>query len=206
VVKLLFNIPAYVNDALKALGVNENAVAFNTDFWRVSNCCAGNSVMFSTSGSATIDTDIKAGPFTFVGIPLPPRVKKYVALDWLGVSVTGTANSSILGNYDGCQETTNWGGSGNLSAGIDVGGEAKAKTPKETIVLQGTLKGETGVTQSITIESTDMVITGNWDGLIVAGEIKLIYRTINLIKEEVSWPVLQKRQIPPITLGLPDFD
>ncbi|MFH7321644.1 hypothetical protein ACHHRT_13745, partial [Desulfurivibrio sp. D14AmB] len=128
-----------------------------------------------------------------------------VTLDAMAVAVAGSADASINGNYDACQESTNWSGSGRLAAGIDIGGEVKAKTPKEIIVLHGSLKGETGVSQSITIESTDMVISASWDGITVKGDVTLRLYNRRIIDESVSKVLLEKKPTSPISWTLPSL-
>lgn len=203
-ISLDFKIPNYVNDALKLIGVGEDLdLKLEGGFSRFIECCAGVSTKNSVSGSTTIGLYANAGPYTIVGIPLPPVIKKYVTLDALAVSVSGSGSATLKGDYSGCDDATRWSGSGDLKTGIDLGGEVKAKSPSETLVIKGSLKGKTGVTETIKVESPNIALSGKWDGLTVEGQVKLTYRTLKLVEEPVSVSILKERPIPQVAIELP---
>ncbi|MDF1613791.1 hypothetical protein [Desulfurivibrio dismutans] len=197
-------IPNYVNDALETIGVGDATdLRMATDFERYSECCSGTKVGSSTSGSATAGLHIDAGPFTIVGIPLPPKIKDYVTLDAMAVTVTGGTDAEINGNYDACQDSTQWSGSGGLAATIEVGGEVKAQSPNEVVVFKGKLSGKSGVSQTLEVESAGLLISGEWSGLNVSGTISLRLRRMTIIEESVHRFMVDRKELLPAYVSLP---
>jgi len=206
-VSITMEIPNFVNDALKMIGVGEATdLRVNTSFTQFAECCRGEAVNHSTSGSAGIALHVDTGPFTIVGIPMPPKLKRYVTLDALAVGIAGQGQTSINGNHDGCADFTLWSGSGEITAGIDVGGEVKVVSPSEVIVFEGALKGSTRVSQEMKVESKQISISGNWDGLLVGGRIHIrILGGLKIKPEEISRNILKPKTIPIINVPLPDL-
>ena len=205
-VSVLLEVPNLVNDALKMMGVGEATdLRLATDFARFMECCAGASIRSSTTGSVGMGLHVDGGPFTIVGIPMPPAIREYVTLDALAVGVSGQARVSMKGEHHGCTDLTHWSGSGDIVAGIDVGGEVKAHNPKETIVLQGALKGESSVSQTIRVESPDMILSGKWNGLNVYGNIEMRIYNMKFVEYKVSGALFVDRELDKISIKLPEL-
>jgi len=205
-VSVLLEVPNFVNDALKMMGVGEATdLRLATDFARFMECCSGASVRSSTTGSVGMGLHVHGGPFTIVGIPLPPAIREYVTLDALAVGVSGQARMSMEGEHHGCTDLTHWSGSGDILAAIDVGGEVRILLPRQVIVFQGSIKGNTSVSKKISVSSQDLIVEGKWDGLIVAGDISLTYRTLIIKSEPILWEVLQEKPLKQSIIKLPSL-
>jgi hypothetical protein len=206
-VSVNLEIPNYVNDTLKMIGVGDRAnLNLDLEFSRFNECCSRSAIKESVDGSTSLSLSVDAGPFTIIGIPLPKKIKDYVTLDALAVTVAGSLKGDVNGDYNGCQNSTQWSGSGGLEAGIDVGGEVKAKSPGEVIVIQGSLKGSTGVKETITFKSSKMELSGSWDGLTVAGEISIkVLNKFKVAPEKVSHVVFEERDLPVASFELPSL-
>jgi hypothetical protein len=87
-----------------------------------------------------------------------------------------------------------------------VGGEVKAKSPSEALVFEGSLKGSTGVSETIKVEYPNLVLNGNWDGLNVNGNITLRLYNMKFVEEPVSWSLLKERPIPQVNIPLPSLN
>jgi hypothetical protein len=198
-------IPNYVNDALNIIGVGDATdLKLDSAFSTFKECCTGTVINGSANGSTSIGLYVEGGPFTIIGVPLPPILKRWVTLDALAVTLTGSGTGSIKGNYDGCVDNTNWSGSGgSFSASIDVGGEVKFSTPKKVIVVQGSVGGSTGVSEKISVSSPNLLLTGHWDGLTVKGKVVLKTKKLINISKEVAVPILDEKTIPQLTITLP---
>jgi hypothetical protein len=123
-------VPNYVSEPLKTLGLSEKLdLSLSSKFDRFWECCS-TFASSSVDGSTNIKLDVSNGPFTIIGIPLPKNIKKYVTVDVLNVGLSGDGGAKITGNYKGCLDTTEWSGSGTLSANINANAEAKAKFQK----------------------------------------------------------------------------
>ena len=103
------------------------------------------------------------------------------------------------------KNATNWSGVGKLSAGIDVGGEVKTKLNADIIVIKGAVKGSTGVSETITVESNQIAFSGYWDGLTVNGEIEILLGKVFSITGSASKQLVDKKSIPQVTLALPQL-
>ncbi len=206
-VSIDFKIPNYVNDALKVIGVGDKTdLTFGGGFSKSMQCCSGISAKNFTSGYTTIGLNIDAGPFTIIGIPLPASLEKFVKLKALSVTVTGSGNGTITGDYDGCQDIIKWSGSGSLSAGIKATGEVRAKTPGEVVVIKGTLAGSTAVSEILTVESSRLIMSGNWEGLTVKGEVKLIIGKVSSVSRNAEKKILSAEPIPPMEVKFPSLN
>jgi hypothetical protein len=202
---IALTIPNYVNDALNALGIGDATdLTLSHKYSRSQSCCNSTSIPKSTTGTSKLDLAIEAGPFTIVGIPLPKKFKEWITLDLLAVSASGDANISLQGDHNGCTMQTTWLGDGAISAGLNVGGEVKAKTPYG-VVLQGKLNGDTNVTETLTTKSSSLVVEGNWAGLDVSGTIKLKIRKYFELSGGVKENVIKPRTIPQILIPLPNL-
>ncbi len=206
-VSVNLEIPNYVNDTLKLIGIGDQTnLNLNLSFSRYNECCLGSSIQRSVDGSTSIDLSVDAGPFTIIGIPLPDKIKDFVTLDVLAVNVSGSLKGEVNGDYNGCLNKTQWSGSGGLEAGIGVGGEVKAKSPGEIIVLEGSIKGSTGVKESITFESSKMTLSGSWNGLTVEGKINVkLLSKFKIAPEEVSHVFFEKKEFPVASFELPSL-
>jgi hypothetical protein len=156
-----FEIPNFLNDVLKKICLGDK-----TDLSVKSNCktckeCCGFGVATSADGSLTGNLSVSAGPFTIIGIPLPPKAKKWVAADLVNATLSGGGALAVDGSYKACEDKTLWSGGGDLTAAVAVAGEIAATVPN-VIVLKGEIKGSTSITEKLRAESMDLKITTNW--------------------------------------------
>jgi hypothetical protein len=196
-------VPNYVSEPLKTLGLSEKLnLSLSSKFDRFWECCS-TFASSSVDGSTNIKLDVSNGPFTIIGIPLPKNIKKYVTVDVLNVGLSGDGGAKITGNYKGCLDTTEWSGSGTLSANINVSAEAKANILK-VLIIQGKLSGNSGVSQNIKTNDDKLLVSSKWDGLNIVGQItykyKLIYHT-----DKVNYSILEKKEMPQIQIALPSL-
>lgn len=203
-ISLDFKIPNYVNDALNIIGVGEKAdLTFTGGFSKFMECCSGTSVVTSKSGSTTIGLSVDGGPFTIIGVPMPPVLNKYLSLKALAVTVSCDTTVAIDGDFAACQGITKWTGSGDITAGVEAKGEAKVIAPGKIIIIQGAVSGSTSVTEKMTVSSQNILLSGNWNGLIAKGIIQIKIRKHLNIKKEVSKSIMDSSSIPQKTIPLP---
>jgi hypothetical protein len=198
---LSFEIPNYIKKPLEIIGLGDKVdLSVETSFKDFKECCVFG-VAQSADGSFTGDLSINAGPFTIIGIPVPPKVKKYAAAE-VNATLSGKGSVGINGSYKACEEISEWSGGGDLTAGIDMGGEITANVPY-ALVLKGEIKGSTSITEKLTAELTNLKITTNWGGLTgkVSGEIQLFGRRI--IKFEVNRTYFSQDNLLPVTIPFP---
>ncbi|MCD4800489.1 MAG: hypothetical protein K8R01_02725, partial [Methanococcoides sp.] len=201
---LSFEIPNYIKKPLEIIGLGDKVdLSVETSFKDFKECCVFG-VVQSADGSFTGDLSINAGPFTIIGIPVPPKVKKYAAAE-VNATLSGKGSVGINGSYKACEEISEWSGGGDLTAGIDMGGEITANVPY-ALVLKGEIKGSTSITEKLTAELTNLKITTNWGGLTgkVSGEIQLFGRRI--IKFEVNRTYFSQDNLLPVTIPLPSLE
>jgi hypothetical protein len=197
-------IPNYVSKPLEALGLAERLTLKITDeYVRYLECCTAGDAG-TTEGSTTVAVGAEAGPWTILGVPLPPSVKKYVTLDAINITLSGEGNATITGKYAACEAQTNWSVSGNLKAGIAAASEVMAKIPK-VLVLKGKLAGSTGVTEKLEILVSTIKISGNWDGLTIAGEVIIKTPLGDILPREVSILLIKGTNLPPFSFELPSL-
>ena len=177
----------------------------------------------SSGGSLVCKLSIDAGPFTIVGVPIPPKFKEYVAADALNVTLSGEGNVNITGSYKACENNTTWSGGGDLTAGVNAGCMVKAKFPK-VIVLKGKIAGSTSITEKLSIEDQTvqrittnlggltgdvsgtikiLKITTNWGGLTASGSIAILIRKRKILYFEASRTCFEKGDLKPVTINLP---
>jgi len=76
-----FEIPNFLNDVLKKIGLGDKTdLSVKESFKDFKECC-GFGVSTSTDGTFAVTLSVNAGPFTIIGIPIPPKFKKWVAAD-----------------------------------------------------------------------------------------------------------------------------
>ena len=79
----------------------------------VNSIKAANNIFFEIPNYGNLSID--AGPFTIIGIPMPPKVKKYVAADLINATLSGKGSVGIDGSYNAREDTTDWSGGGDLT-------------------------------------------------------------------------------------------
>jgi PPE-repeat protein len=206
--KIKIEIPDYFSEALSKIGLAKKVVLnFNNSLSKNLDCCEYSKIKEGRELELSITIAATAGPFTIIGVPMPQGLKEYVTLDALAVTLTGIGKGlSIKGNYEGCQNSTQWSGSGGFSANLGVGGEVKAKFPGEIIVIQGSIKGSTGVSETIAVDSPQVVLSGKWDGLSAEGQVTLkAFKLINIVKK-ISEPILAEKIFPRMSISLPTLE
>ncbi|MCK4603370.1 MAG: hypothetical protein KAU41_01565, partial [Deltaproteobacteria bacterium] len=169
-----FEIPNFMNDVLKKIGLGDKTdLSVQESFKDFKECCEFG-VSTSTDGTFTGNLSVDAGPFTIIGIPIPPKFKKWVAADLVNVTLLGGGSVGIDGSYRACEENTDWSGGGDLTAGVEVGGDLTINAP-DVIVIKQEIKGSTSITEKLSIDLADLKLTTNWGGLtgVVRGEVKI---------------------------------
>ncbi|MBW1691569.1 MAG: hypothetical protein JRJ70_12615 [Deltaproteobacteria bacterium] len=199
-----FEIPNYVNDVLKKIALGDKTdLSVKCNFKDFKECCDFG-IATSVGGSLNANLSVEAGPFTIIGIPMPPKAKKWVAADLLNVALSGGGNVGIDGSYESCGDRTGWAGGGDLTAEVELGGEVTAQVP-QAIILNGEIKGSTSITEKLSTDLTDLKITTNWGGLtgLVRGKIKIFRKEITF---EVKKTYFEQDNLLPIMLPLPNLD
>jgi hypothetical protein len=159
-----FEIPNFLNDVLKIIGLGDKTdLSVKESFKDFKECCEFG-VFTSTDGTFTGNLSVDAGPFTIIGIPIPPKFKKWVAADLVNITLSGGGSVAIDGSYMACEKDTDWSGGGDLTAGVEVGGELTVNAT-EVIVIKQEIKGSTSITEKLSIDLTDLKLTTNWGGL-----------------------------------------
>lgn len=201
---LSFEIPNYVKKPLEVIGLADKVDLFvGTDFEDFKKCCVFGAAK-STDGKTTVGLSVDAGPFTIFGFPLPGVVKKYVTLDALNVTLSGSGSVEINGKYAACEDKTNWSGGGSLKGGIETASEVKAKIPK-VLVIQGKLAGSMGVTEKLDVLVSEIKVTSNWDGLAATGTIILKIKWLKVKSFKVSTPIIEGKELPVFWISLPSL-
>ena len=200
-----FEIPNFLNHVLKRIGLGDKTeLSVKSNFKDFKECCEFG-VSTSIGGTFTGNLSVDAGPFTIIGIPMPPKFKKWVAADLLNVTLSGAGSVAIDGSYSACKKNTNWSGGGDLTAGVELGGMAKAKA-SNIIVLEGTIKCSTSITEKLRAELTNLNISTNWGGL--TGSVSVIIQTRKrkiFAFEPKSKTYFEKGELLPVTISLPSL-
>ncbi len=197
------SMPNYVSEPLKTLGLSDKLdMKIKSNFDRFWECCSESAIL-SVEGSTNIDLEVSGGPFTIVGIPLPKKLREFVSLDVLKVDLSCGGSVKIKGNHQGCHNITDWSGGGTLSAEVKIGGEAKAKTP-DAIVLHGQLNGKTGISQSITAQGGNLLVSSEWEGLELIGVVKFDFYGYTIFGS-IKHPLIDKNEMPQVLLSLPSL-
>jgi hypothetical protein len=199
-----FEIPNFLNDVLKKIGLGDKTdLSVKESFKDFKECCEFG-VFTSTDGTFSGNLSVDAGPFTIIGIPIPPKFKKWVAADLVNATLSGGGSVGIDGSYNACDNDTDWSGEGDLTTGVEVGGMVKAKVP-EVIVLEGAIKGSTSITEKLSIDLVDLKLTTNWGGLTgkVGGKIKIFRKKMTF---KASRTYFEKGGLLPVTIPLPSLN
>jgi hypothetical protein len=196
-----FEIPNLLNEVLKKIALGEKTdLSVKGNFKDFKECCEFG-MATSLGGNLNANLSVDAGPFTIIGIPLPPKAKKWVAADLLNVALSGGGNVGIDGSYKACEDNTDWSGAGNLTAGVELGGEVTVKVP-QVIILKGEIKGSTSITEKLSTNLRDLTLTTNWGGLtgLVSGKIRIFRKEITF---EASETYFEQDNLLPVTIPLP---
>ena len=188
---------------MEKIGIGDKTdISLGYNFSNFKECC-GFGMSESSDGSLVCKLSIDAGPFTIVGVPIPPKFKEYVAADALNVTLSGEGNVNITGSYKACENNTTWSGGGDLTAGIELGGDLTAKVVN-VIILKGEIKGSTSITEKLVVDLADLKITTNWGGLTgrMSGTIKTKRWKIDL---EASKTYFEQGDLLPVTIPLPSL-
>ncbi len=200
-----FEIPNLLNDVLKKIDLGDKTdLSVKKSFNDFEECCEFG-VSTSTDGTFAVTLSLGAGPFTIIGIPIPPKFKKWVAADLVNVTLSGGGSVAIDGSYNACDNDTDWSGGGDLTAGVKVGGMVKAKVP-EVIVIEGAIKGSTSITEKLSIDLADLKLTTSWGGLTgsVGGKIKIFRKEMTF---KTSRTYFEKSGLLlPVTIPLPSLN
>ena len=199
-----FEIPNFMNDVLKKIGLGDKTdLSVKESFKDFKECCEFG-VSTSTDGTFTGNLSVDAGPFTIIGIPIPPKFKKWVAADLVNITLSGGGSVGIDGSYSACDNDTDWSGGGDLTAGVKVGGMVKAKV-SEFIVLEGAIKGSTRITEKLSIDLAGLKLTTDWGGLTgsVGGKIKIFRKEMAFKASETYF---EKDGFLPVTIPLPSLN
>ncbi len=93
----------YVKKSLEIIGLRDKIdISAKDDFKDFKECCVFG-VAQSTDGSFSVSLSVDAGPFTIIGIPVPPKVKKYAAAE-VNATLSGKGSVGINGSYKACEE------------------------------------------------------------------------------------------------------
>ncbi len=197
----------YVKKSLEVIGLGDKIdISAKDDFKDFRECCVFG-VAQSKDGSFSVSLSVDAGPFTIVGVPIPPKFKKWVAADLLNITLFGVGSVELSGNYKACDNNTTWSGGGDLTAELKLGGELTIHTPKDIIVILQNISGSTSITETLSTDLTNLKLTTNWGGLTgtVAATIKIIWFKTPLSFSK-SRTYFKKSDIaPPITIPLPSL-
>lgn len=198
-----FEIPNYISKPLKVIGLADKIdISAKDDFKDFKECCVFG-VAQSTDGSFSVSLSVDAGPFTIVGVPIPPKFKKWVAADLLKTTLSGVGSVGLNGSYKACEYNTIWSGGGDLAVRVKVGGLVKAKLPK-VIILKGEIAGSTIVTEKLRTELTNLKITTNWGGLTASSLIKIEIPLFGApLIFEASRTFFEKDNLLPVIISLP---
>ncbi|MEW6518572.1 MAG: hypothetical protein AB1461_04085 [Thermodesulfobacteriota bacterium] len=205
-ISVKFEIPNYVNDALRIIGIGDKTdLKLDSAFTTFTTCCFGTTINESTDGNAKLGLFVDGGPFTIVGFPLPPSLKNWVTLDALSVTVSGNGSGAIDGKHDGCTDAIAWSGAGSLAVGVEVKGEVKIKASGNAIVIEGSVGGSSEISEGIAVSAPNLLLSGDWNGLIVAGKIHIELLSGLKIKKEIKHILLDNLEIPLVTIPLPSL-
>lgn len=199
-----FDIPNYISKPLEALGLADKVViSVKNSYERFMECCSPEAAS-SAKGNTSVGLNVAAGPFAIIGIPLPPKAKKWVSADLVNITLSGEGDVAIDGSSNACEDTTQWSGGGDLTAGVKVGGDLTLKVPY-VIVLKKEIKGSISITEKLGIDLSNLKITTNWGGLtgLVSGEIQLFGR--RTIKFDASKTYFAQDDLLPVTIPLPSL-
>jgi hypothetical protein len=202
---LSFEIPNYIKKPLEVIGLAQKlTLKVSNDYNSFIECCAVGAAK-STDGKTTVDLSIDAGPFTIIGVPIPPNFKKWVAADLLNITLSGVGSVGLNGSYNACEDNTIWSGGGDLAAGVKALSMVKAEVPK-VIVLKGEIAGSTNITEKLSTDLTNLKLTTKWGGLTALGNVTILIRKRKILNFEVSRTCFEKDNLSTVTIALPSLE
>ena len=199
-----FEIPNYVKKPLEAIGLADKIdIVAKDNFKDFKECCVFG-VVQSKDGSFSVSLSVDAGPLTIIGVPIPPKFKKWVAADLLNITLAGVGSVKLSGNYKACDNNTTWSGGGDLTANVKTASMVTAKVPK-VIVLKGEIAGSTSITENLSTNLTNLTLTTNWDGFTASGNVTILIRKMKILSFEATRTYFEKDNIKSVTIDLPSL-
>ncbi|MDY6823008.1 MAG: hypothetical protein SWH68_04300 [Thermodesulfobacteriota bacterium] len=200
------SVPNYIIEPLKTIGLADALdLSITTSFQEFTQCCNFGPGT-STDGDFAVSLSVGAGPYTIVGVPIPPKWKDYVAADLLNASLGGSGDVKITGKYAVCDDITTWGGSGDITAEVELASQVTANVPT-VIVVNAKVSGSSDITETLGAQGSDLLITTNWGGLTVTGSVKfIVFGDYKKVKFQVNKTYFEKGGLAPVKIPLPSLN
>ncbi|HHD57015.1 MAG TPA: hypothetical protein ENK89_04985 [Desulfobulbaceae bacterium] len=199
------SIPDLLTIPLEKLGLADKLkFELRNSYSKITECCVDGPTN-STGGKTTIRATASFSDQTIIGVRLPHRIQKYVKLSAFEVSISGNGDVDINGNNYGCQSAETWGGSGTLFVRFQGDAAVKAKDPWNVIVLEGKIGARTDISQTLSVESNKLNVSGKWGGIVAAGTIRVKAFGINVPQVFVTQTLVEARTTPPFFIDLPSL-
>jgi hypothetical protein len=208
--KVSLQTPDFVSKMLANLGLADKA-KFNLEdslSYKL-NCCTFSSIKKSPSLTLSAKLILETKPLTIIGIPMPPSLKDFVALDLVNLKLSGSVAGSVSSKYDGCVNAISTSGEGSATLKGELGGGIKITPLGKSfggLVIETTVSGSTSVTEHIKPSgNNNLMATGSWDGLTgtVTGKIRLFNKEMPPIHESKTY--FGADDLFPIEFSLPNF-
>jgi hypothetical protein len=199
-------MPNFIADVLSKVGLADKVeLKLKNSLGYGLNCCSYSSIRKAPELKIFVELGAEAGPFTIVGIPLPPSVKNYVTLDLLNLILSGSGKAEITANHDSCIPATTVAGGGAITGEVDLGGELKLKTFR-VLVLEVRISGSTSITENFFPAGNGMInASASWGGLTgtVRGKLIVFGKTIEIVPTSRTY--FEEDNILPIQIPIPNF-
>lgn len=195
-------IPNLLTVPLKKLGLADKLEFSLENSYKKSKKCCLDGPGDSTKGETAIKAEAALKDFTIYGVLSPKGVKKYFTFNALQADLTGKGSVLIKGESEACK-TGKWEGGGNVSVELGIGSKAKVKVPY--VLIQGEVKGETDVKETLSIDSSQVTANGQWGGVVVKGTVTIQLNSKILKAFEITHQVIESGATPTMTIDLPSL-
>lgn len=198
--------PDYISKTLSKVGLADKAkLEFSNSLSKKLNCCGYSKIEEGRELTFSIALGAEAGPFTIIGVPLSPRVKDYVSLDLLNLSLSGKAEVAVTADHDPCARRTSITGGGEITATADLGGDLTLKYSR-VLVINFHVGGKTSISEKFTPNNGKLFASASWGGLTASIDGKIrVFGGAPLELTPKSKNYFKKDGVLPFEIDLPNF-
>lgn len=199
-------IPNQLTTPLEFFGLADK-LEFNADATldKTVECCDdGPDDKITGMISVKAEAELIGFPIAY-SIPVPKKMEKYFSFSLVEADLKAESSLEIKGEHQACQNNESWGGGGKMAVEFGLG--SNAKVDARYVLLQGEVKGETDIKQTMTIDSSLITSDGSWGGVVVKGLVKITIQSndVEIKAFDFTHQVLQGDATPTVTIDLPSL-
>lgn len=197
-------IPNLIKEPLNYLGLADKFEFKLENSYKQGTKCCTDAAKDYTEGQTAVTGSVDFSGKTIYGVPLPPKVQKYIRLDVLNIDLKGETAVSIDGEYKPCENSNSWSGGGTIAVKFGAGAEAKVQA-SDYLLLQGEAKGATDITESLAVNADSVDVKGKWGGVNVAGKFVVQVKKHQIKTFEIKYELLKEGSTPEMKIALPSL-